>query len=176
MLASSRLGHAPRRASCCWLCCSTGPPPLPSLLSADAEFFSEVYSLAQSENRRRRNQSTLCLRCRNETTDRFAGCCGALAMAQAPETSAWWDRPIAKNLNLSPEQQKQIQATVREYRDRLIEQRANVQKAEASLQDEMNEDQVNEARASEAIEKLVAARSEMTALGLADEPETAHSC
>ena len=85
----------------------------------------------------------------------------AFAMAQAPDDFPWWERPIAKNLNLSPEQQKQIRATVREYRDRLIELRANVQKAEARLQDEMNEDQVNEARASEAIEKLVAARSEM---------------
>jgi Spy/CpxP family protein refolding chaperone len=85
----------------------------------------------------------------------------AFAMAQAPDAFPWWDRPIAKNLNLSPEQQKQIQATVREYRDRLIELRANVQKAEARLQDEMNEDQVNEARANDAIEKVVAARSEM---------------
>ena len=42
-------------------------------------------------------------------------------MAQAPEAFPWWDRPIAQNLNLSPEQQKQIQATVREFRDRLIE-------------------------------------------------------
>jgi Spy/CpxP family protein refolding chaperone len=85
----------------------------------------------------------------------------ASAMAQGPEGFPWWERPIAKNLNLSPEQQKQIQATVREYRDRLIEQRAIVQKAEARLQDEMNEDQVSEARANDAIEKLVAARSEM---------------
>jgi Spy/CpxP family protein refolding chaperone len=86
----------------------------------------------------------------------------AFAMAQAPEAFPWWDRPIAQNLNLSPEQQQQIRATVREYRDRLIEQRANVQKAEARLQDEMNEDQVNEARANDAIEKLVAARSEIS--------------
>jgi Spy/CpxP family protein refolding chaperone len=85
----------------------------------------------------------------------------AFAMAQAPENFPWWERPIAQNLNLSPEQQKQIQATVREYRDRLIEQRASVQKAEARLQDEMNEDQVNEVRANDAIEKLVAARSEI---------------
>ena len=85
----------------------------------------------------------------------------AFAMAQGPEAFPWWERPIAQNLNLSPEQQQQIRATVRDYRDRLIEQRANVQKAEARLQDEMNEDQVNEARANDAIEKLVAARGEM---------------
>jgi Spy/CpxP family protein refolding chaperone len=85
----------------------------------------------------------------------------AFAMAQAPEAFPWWDRPIVQNLNLSPEQQQQIRATVREYRDRLIEQRANVQKAEARLQDEMNEDQVNDARANDAIDKLVAARGEI---------------
>jgi hypothetical protein len=85
----------------------------------------------------------------------------AFAIAQAPDDFPWWERPIAKNLNLSPEQQKQIQATVREYRDRLIELRANVQKAEGRLQDEMNEAQVNEARAGDAIDRLVGARGEM---------------
>jgi Spy/CpxP family protein refolding chaperone len=68
---------------------------------------------------------------------------------------------MAQNLNLSADQQKQIRASVHEFRDRLIEQRATVQKAEGNLQDLMNEDQVNDARAREAIDKLVAARSEL---------------
>jgi Spy/CpxP family protein refolding chaperone len=85
----------------------------------------------------------------------------AVAMAQEPDVFAWWDRPIARNLNLTPEQTKQVQAAVREYRDRLIEQRASVQKAEANLRDLMDEDQVNEAQTREAIEKVVAARGEL---------------
>jgi Spy/CpxP family protein refolding chaperone len=85
----------------------------------------------------------------------------ACALAQGPDLHPWWEGPMAQNLNMSADQQKQIRAAVREFRDRLIEQRGTVQKAEGNLQDLMNEDQVNEARAREAIDKLVAARSEL---------------
>ena len=85
----------------------------------------------------------------------------ALCFGQALEDFAWWDSPIAQNLNLTPEQQKQIRGTVREFRDRLIEQRAGVQKAEAGFMDFLNDDQVNEARAKEAIDKLIVARGDL---------------
>lgn len=84
-----------------------------------------------------------------------------LGWGQVMDDFPWWDSPIAQDLKLSPEQRKQIQATVREFRDRLIEQRAAVQKAEANLTDLMNEDQVNEAKTREMVEKVVAARSEL---------------
>ena len=87
--------------------------------------------------------------------------CATLAWAQSPEMTAWWDSPVVQNLNLSRDQQIQIRTRVREYRDRLIEQRAAVQKAEGNLQDVMNEDQVNEARAQEAIDQVVAARGDL---------------
>jgi len=85
----------------------------------------------------------------------------ALCCGQAMDDFAWWDSPIAQNLNLTPEQHKQIQAAVREFRDRLIEQRAAVQKSEANLMDLMNEDQVNEARTREMIDKVVSSRGEL---------------
>lgn len=85
----------------------------------------------------------------------------ALCFGQALENFAWWDSPIAQNLNLTPEQQKQIRGTVREFRDRMIEQRAGVEKAEAGFMDFLNEDQVNEARAKESVEKLVVARGDL---------------
>ena len=85
----------------------------------------------------------------------------AAAPAQEPQPFDWWDRPVARALKLSPEQEKQVRATQREFRDRLLDQRAAVQKAEANLRDMMDEDQVNEARTREAIDKLVAARGEM---------------
>jgi Spy/CpxP family protein refolding chaperone len=87
--------------------------------------------------------------------------CAALTWAQSPETTAWWDSPVVQNLNLSQDQQNQIRTRVREYRDRLIEQRAAVQKAEANLQDAMDEDQVNDGRAQEAIDRVVAARGDL---------------
>jgi Spy/CpxP family protein refolding chaperone len=85
----------------------------------------------------------------------------ALCFGQTLEDFAWWDSPIAQNLNLTPEQQKQIRGTVREFRDRMIEQRAGVQKAEAGFMDFLNDDQVNDARAKEAVEKLVVARGDL---------------
>jgi Spy/CpxP family protein refolding chaperone len=85
----------------------------------------------------------------------------ALCFGQALGDFAWWDSPIAQNLNLTPEQQKQIRGTVREFRDRLIEQRAGVQKAEAGFMDFLNDDQVNEAKAKEAVDKLVVARGDL---------------
>jgi len=85
----------------------------------------------------------------------------ALAWGQAMDGFAWWDSPIVQNLNLNPDQQRQIRATVREFRDRMIEQRASVQKAEANLTDFMNEDQVNEAKGKDVIDKLVIARSDL---------------
>jgi len=85
----------------------------------------------------------------------------AICFGQGLEDFAWWDSPIAQNLNLTPEQQRQIRGTVREFRDRLIEQRARVQKAEAGFMDFLNDDQVNEARAKEVVERLVVARGDL---------------
>ncbi len=84
----------------------------------------------------------------------------ACAPAQSPEF-AWWDSPLVQNLNLTADQQSQIRSVVREYRDQLIEQRAAVQKAEGNLMDFMNEDRVDEAKARDAVEKVVAARSDL---------------
>lgn len=74
----------------------------------------------------------------------------------------WWDSPIAKDLNLSDDQMKQIRAVVRDYRTRLIDARAAVEKAEAEMEDAFNDESFSQARAGDAIERLVAARSELT--------------
>jgi len=97
--------------------------------------------------------------------------CAACAAAQGrgpgpgsgpgPAFFPWWDSPIVRDLNLSEDQQQQIRARVSEFRDRLIEQRANVEKVEGSLQDLMNEDSVDEAKVTEAIDRLVAARGNL---------------
>ncbi len=87
----------------------------------------------------------------------FAAC----AFAQGPGGPLWWDNSVVRDMNLNESQRKQIQATVREYRDQLIQQRADLQIAEGNLRDLMNEDQVNEAKATEAIDKVVAARGAM---------------
>ncbi len=82
--------------------------------------------------------------------------------AQMPWMSPWWDSPIARDLGLSDDQSRQIRAIVRESRDHLFQLRGAVQAAEADLSDEMNAEKVDSGRAEAAIDKLVAARSELT--------------
>jgi len=84
--------------------------------------------------------------------------------AQMPKgIYAWWSRPeIARDLNLSPVQREQIRATVREYRPHLLNVRAAVNQAEQALADQFNSNPVNPAKANEAIERLVDARSDLT--------------
>ena len=73
----------------------------------------------------------------------------------------WWESPIVKNLDLSDTQTKQIQGTVSDYRDKLRDLRAAVNRAEMDLQGALNEDPVDQRRANEAIEQLVSARGEL---------------
>ncbi len=75
---------------------------------------------------------------------------------------AWWDSPIAADLNLSDQQQAQIRTHTREFRNRLFDASNAVKKAEAELEDIMNEENVDQKRASDAIEKVASARAEMT--------------
>jgi Spy/CpxP family protein refolding chaperone len=83
--------------------------------------------------------------------------CGSV-FAQTGRGFPWWDRPISKGLNLTDAQQQQIRKTVREYRDRLIEARAAVQKAEGDLQDVFDEDTIDMKRGTMAIDNLANAR------------------
>jgi Spy/CpxP family protein refolding chaperone len=83
--------------------------------------------------------------------------------AQAPRaTFQWWNSPIVTDLNLTADQRQQIQSTLREYRNRVIDLRSAVDKAEGELEDAFNEEQVDQRRATDAIERLANARAEMT--------------
>jgi Spy/CpxP family protein refolding chaperone len=87
---------------------------------------------------------------------------GVLFAQAPPGYFNWWDSPIANDLNLSEDQKKQIRSIVQEYRDRLIDQRAALQKAELQFGDLFAEESPNPARAEQVIEQLVAARAELT--------------
>lgn len=85
------------------------------------------------------------------------------ALAQLPQGFyPWWNGPVARDLKLTDQQQKDIRRTIREYRNRLIDARAAVNKAEGDLQDIFNDDPVDTKRGTDAIERLIAARSELT--------------
>ena len=88
----------------------------------------------------------------------------ASAVAQMPKgIYAWWNRPeIRRDLRLTPQQQRQIQATVKEFRPHLIDIRAEVEKAEIDLQTQFDQDPVDQGKANVAIDRLIAARSDLT--------------
>jgi Spy/CpxP family protein refolding chaperone len=84
--------------------------------------------------------------------------------AQMPKgIYAWWsNRMNLEALNLSLDQRRHIQTTVRDYRGHLIEVRAAVNQAEEDLAAEFNKDPVDGQKANQAIERLIAARSDLT--------------
>ncbi|MCS7026457.1 MAG: periplasmic heavy metal sensor [Bryobacteraceae bacterium] len=88
----------------------------------------------------------------------------SLAPAQTPgrELFPWWDMPVVRDLNLSEEQMRQIRATAREYRDRIIDLRASMEKADNELNDLMEEEKPDQQKLFAAIDRLVAARGELT--------------
>ena len=73
----------------------------------------------------------------------------------------WWDGPLAQDLKLTDAQQKQIRQAVKDFRPRTFEIVTAVNKAEAEVQAAFNEDPVDQKKANEAIERLVAARSDL---------------
>lgn len=74
----------------------------------------------------------------------------------------WWENPVANGLNLSEAQNKQIRSIVAEYRGRLIDLRANEEKAQGDFQDVFNDAPADQRRANDAIERLSSARAETT--------------
>lgn len=88
----------------------------------------------------------------------------ATLSAQMPRgIYAWWNRPeVARDLKLTPAQREQIRATVRQFRPHLLNVRVAVNQAEESLAMQFNRVPVDPAKANEAIERLVDARSDLT--------------
>jgi Spy/CpxP family protein refolding chaperone len=84
--------------------------------------------------------------------------------AQMPRSLyAWWSKPvITKQLNLTNVQRQQIRSTVMQYRPHLIDIRAEVNKAEIDLESQFDHDPVDQTKANQAIERLIAARIDLT--------------
>lgn len=84
-------------------------------------------------------------------------------LAQAPRAYfAWWDSPLVRDLNLSPAQQRQIRQTVREYRGKLVDIRAAMEKAELDVEEAFDENTLDQRRAGDAIDRLANSRAELT--------------
>lgn len=74
----------------------------------------------------------------------------------------WWkDSELATKLKLTDPQKQQLEKTFLDYRLKLIDLRADVEREETKLQPLMDADQLNEAQVSSQIDALVAARGKL---------------
>ena len=74
----------------------------------------------------------------------------------------WWDSNIARDLNLTDAQTKQIRATVQEFRGRMFDLRTAASKAESEVQAAFDEDPVDQRKATAAIDQLASTRADLT--------------
>ena len=74
----------------------------------------------------------------------------------------WWNNPrVAERLKLTDDQRKQMDAIMLEHREKLVDLRANLEKAELGLQPLMGADTPNDAAITAQIDKVVQARGEL---------------
>jgi Spy/CpxP family protein refolding chaperone len=73
----------------------------------------------------------------------------------------WWDTPMARDLNLTETQRQQIRSTLRDFRGKIIDLRAAIEKAELEVEDSFNTENLDQQQATAAIERLAAARGDM---------------
>ncbi len=86
-----------------------------------------------------------------------------LALGQNRANFPWWNSPVVRDIGLNPDQSKKIHEIVRSYRNRLLDARNNVQKAEGDLEDILNDDsEVNAGSAKAVIERVALARAAST--------------
>lgn len=74
----------------------------------------------------------------------------------------WWNNPtMIEKLKLTDDQRKAMDAILLQHREKLIDLRANLDKAELALQPMMSEDQPNENAILAQIDKIAAARADL---------------
>ncbi len=89
----------------------------------------------------------------------LAALAAASGMAQNRANFPWWNSPVVGDLGLNAAQSQKIRQVVRSYRDRLLDARNAVQKAEGALEDLMNEPEVDPEAAKPVIERVSVARA-----------------
>ena len=74
----------------------------------------------------------------------------------------WWNNPkVVERLKLTDEQRKSMDATLLEHREKLIDLRAGLQKAELEMEPLIKDDQPNEGKILAQIDRVAQARAEL---------------
>jgi Spy/CpxP family protein refolding chaperone len=92
----------------------------------------------------------------------FAAFASAAAAAPDVPDGKWWKRPrIAAEINLTPEQEGRIESIFTRARPGLIDRKAALEKAQASLQDALEESNADRREVAARIEAVESARAEL---------------
>lgn len=84
------------------------------------------------------------------------------AMRSHGEFGRWWNNPrIVEKLKLTDDQRKAMDAIFQNHREKLIDLRANVEKAEVEMEPLVKADQPNESAVMSQIDKVAQARAEL---------------
>ncbi len=84
------------------------------------------------------------------------------AMGPRGEHGKWWNNPaIAEKLKLTDDQRKAMDAILQQHREKLIDLRANLDKAELEMEPLMRSDQPNESALMAQIDKVAQSRAEL---------------
>jgi protein CpxP len=74
----------------------------------------------------------------------------------------WWNNPkVAERLKLTDAQRKSMDDTLQQHREKLVDLRGSLEKAELELEPMMKEDQPNESQILAQIDKVAQARAEL---------------
>lgn len=74
----------------------------------------------------------------------------------------WWMRPmLVRRLGITPEQQAKMDTILQQHRLRLVDMRANLQKAEIELEPLVNADQPNDAQVLAQVKNVAEARAQL---------------
>jgi Spy/CpxP family protein refolding chaperone len=74
----------------------------------------------------------------------------------------WWNGAAAQDLNLTETQKTDINAIVKDYRNKMMDLRSTIDKADKDVAAAFGENPVDQKKASDAIDKLAASRGELT--------------
>lgn len=84
------------------------------------------------------------------------------AMGPMGNRGRWWNDPaVIDKLKLTDQQRKDMDAILQDHREKLIDLRANVEKAEVEMQPMIQADQPNESAILAQIDKIAQARAEL---------------
>jgi periplasmic protein CpxP/Spy len=84
------------------------------------------------------------------------------AMRSHNEFGRWWNNPkIVEKLKLTDDQRKAMDDIFQKHREKLIDLRANVEKAEVAMEPLVKADQPNESAVMSQIDKVAQARAEL---------------